>query len=78
MQKSFITLPLAAFASIDGMAWPDEPVTLVVPFPPDGSSDLIARTQSIKMGEKLEAGATDTICASRARSVPMVVSQSRH
>ena len=52
-------------------AWPDKPVTLVVPFPPGGSTDLIARTLGPKLQEKLggtfitdnKGGATGTIGA---------------
>jgi len=60
--------------------WPSKPITLVVPFPPGGSTDLIARTLSGKMAEKLgggatvivdnKAGATGTIGASAVARAP--------
>ena len=71
-----LSLGLAATAAL---AWPDKPVTLVVPFPPGGSTDLIARAISAKLGEKIggtvivdnKAGATGTIgTAQVARSAP--------
>ena len=34
-------------------AFPDKAVTVVVPFPPGGSSDIVARTLSVKVGELL-------------------------
>ena len=80
MKKSLITLLVAAATSLPAFAWPDKPITLVVPFPPGGSTDLIARQISAKLGEKLggatvvvenKAGATGTIGATHvARSAP--------
>jgi len=72
MKKALLTLMLAGSASLSAFAWPDKPITIVVPFPPGGSTDLIARTLSNKMGEKLggatvlvdnKPGATGTIGA---------------
>ena len=56
-------------------AWPDKPVTLIVPFPPGGSSDMIARTLSTKLTEKFgntfivenRAGAGGTVGATVAK-----------
>lgn len=81
MKKTLITALLAASTSLSAFAWPDKPVTLLVPFPPGGSTDLIARTIAAKLPEKLgagtsvivenKAGATGTIGANHvARSAP--------
>lgn len=81
MRKTLITALLAASTSLSAFAWPDKPVTLLVPFPPGGSTDLIARTIAAKLPEKLgagtsvivenKAGATGTIGANHvARSAP--------
>jgi tripartite-type tricarboxylate transporter receptor subunit TctC len=79
MKKSLITLALAATASLSALAWPTKPITLLVPFPPGGSTDQIARTISAKLGEKLggatiivdnKAGATGTIGATQVARAP--------
>jgi len=61
--------PFLFAASAAQAAYPDKPVTIVVPFPPGGSTDMIARTLGAKLQEKLgqtfivdnRAGATGTI-----------------
>lgn len=77
--KKFLSLLALTAATCSAWAWPDKPVTLLVPFPPGGSTDLIARTLAPKLQEKLggsfivdnKAGATGTIGAGQvARSAP--------
>ncbi len=78
--KQVFTGLAAALAVTSALAWPTKPIALVVPFPPGGSTDLIARTLSAKMGEKLggatvvvenKPGATGTIGATQvARAQP--------
>jgi len=58
MKKQLLTLLLAAGTCLSAMAWPDKPITLIVPFPPGGSTDQIARILSTKMAEKMGGGVT--------------------
>ncbi len=68
-------LCLAAATGAHAQAWPSKPVTLLVPFPPGGSTDLIARTLGQKLQEKFgtgfivdhKAGAGGTIGAAAAK-----------
>lgn len=78
MKKLLLALG-AAMTLTSAMAWPTKTVTLVVPFPPGGSTDLIARTLQPKLAEKFggtfvvdnKPGATGTIGAAQVvRSAP--------
>ena len=72
MKRFLATLAfgLVAAGAAHAQAWPTkQPVTLLVPFPPGGSTDLIARTLGPKLQEKLggnfiidnKPGATGTV-----------------
>ncbi len=46
-------LPLATAATFAQTAYPSKPVKIVVPFPPGGTSDVLARLIGVKLGEAL-------------------------
>lgn len=70
-----LTLGLAAATAAQAQAWPSKPVTLLVPFPPGGSTDTIARTLAPKLQAHLggtfvvenKGGAGGTVGAAQAR-----------
>ena len=70
-----LVLALAAVSGAHAQAWPAKPVTLVVPFPPGGSTDAIARAISPVLNKNLgqsfivdnRAGATGTIGAAAVK-----------
>ena len=79
IKKTLAGLALAAGAIASAFAaYPDKPVTLVVPFPAGGSTDTIARAIAPKLQEKLggsfvvdnKAGATGTIGAAFVKRAP--------
>ncbi len=55
MKKTLVAILLSAAAVLaNAQTWPAaKPVTLLVPFPPGGSTDMIARTLSSKLPDKL-------------------------
>ena len=67
-------LPLAAWAQ----AYPNKPITLLVPFPPGGPTDLVARVLAKKMSEQMsqsividnKPGANGNIAAVAAAKAP--------
>jgi tripartite-type tricarboxylate transporter receptor subunit TctC len=75
MKKLLCLAALAAALVAPAQAWPDKTITLLVPFPPGGSSDQIARHLGPKLQEKLgqsvivenKGGATGTIGAAQVK-----------
>ncbi|PXW95176.1 tripartite-type tricarboxylate transporter receptor subunit TctC [Sphaerotilus hippei] len=79
--KKFLTqlaFGLVAATAAHADTWPAKPVTLLVPFPPGGSTDMIARTLGTKLQERLggtfivenKAGAGGTVGAAAAKRAP--------
>ena len=72
---ALLALGLAAPGHAQAQAWPSKPVTLLVPFPPGGSTDAIARAVSPKLQEQLggtfvvdnKPGAGGTVGAAAAK-----------
>ena len=75
--KKILTVALTALVLATGAqaAYPDKPVTNIVPFPPGGSTDMLARFMTQKMAEKLgqpvivenKPGATGAIGATQVK-----------
>ena len=51
---SFAALTLAANTAVQAQAWPNKPIRIIVPYPPGGSSDIIARAISQPLSEALK------------------------
>ena len=56
--RTILAAALCAAAALHGagaaaQAWPTKPLRLMVPFPPGGSTDIVARIVAQKMGERL-------------------------
>jgi tripartite-type tricarboxylate transporter receptor subunit TctC len=70
-------LPLAAAAQ-DAASWPTKPVTLVIPYPPGGTSDVVGRQLAQRLREELgqtfvvenKAGAATAIGATAVARAP--------
>jgi tripartite-type tricarboxylate transporter receptor subunit TctC len=71
-----VLLTVSGFATAQGAAYPERPITAVVTFPPGGSTDMIARAMAPKMSELLgqqvivenKAGATGAIGATAVKN----------
>lgn len=78
MKKAIAAIAATLALTSTAWAWPDKTVTLIVPFPPGGSTDTIARTLGASMQQKLgqnfvvdnKPGATGTIGATLVKRAP--------
>ena len=69
---------LALSAGAYAQTYPTKPITVIVPFPPGGSTDTIARAMGTKLSERLgqpvvvdnKAGATGAIGATQVKRAP--------
>ena len=54
--RHFLVLALAALAAHEAAqsAWPDKPITIIVPFPPGGVADTVARPVAEAPGRELK------------------------
>src|SRR6185436_16183231 len=76
--RSLLGLLLAACALTAGAAWPEKPIKLIVPYPPGGLTDAVARQVGAALAERLKqpvvieniAGGGGNIGADRAAKSP--------
>ncbi len=52
-RRGFVAAALLASASIASAAFPDKPITLVVPWAPGGSTDILARALADQLGKSM-------------------------
>ena len=78
MKKLLAGLTVGLGLATGAFAWPDKPVTIIVPFPPGGSTDTLARAIApglqAQLGQNFlvdnRPGATGTIGASLVKRAP--------
>lgn len=78
MRRSLLLIALLAAQGVYAQAYPTGPVKLIVPFPPEGSVDMVARAVATRLGDSLgkpvvvdnRAGASGNIGAEIAAKSP--------
>jgi len=76
---SILLLTLASLSVHAQSNWPSKPIKIIVPFPPGGSTDILARIYSQKLGENLNqaviienrAGANGVVAANSIAKGPV-------
>lgn len=76
--RALAAAAVALGAALPAAAYPDKPITLLVPFPPGGSTDSLARVLATKLQEKLgqtvvvdnRPGATGTMGTAQVKRAP--------
>ena len=69
IKKTLIGLALASAAAVSAFAaYPDKTVTMIVPFPPGGSTDAIARVVDARENRPIFTGALVQTVTSGAAS----------
>ncbi len=53
LRSTFATAMLALCGAASAQAWPSKPVTVIIPFPPGGTLDVVGRMLAQRLGEQM-------------------------